>query len=189
MEEVTCCLDLWLRGEPRCFNGYFIRPYLLKSSRCLAACSLESDLGPLVSSLQQHVNTKSKSLGLTDWSLCAWFLRPGIWKKPVPKDLQVGFAALLQSVRHINVALVKCGAWKQARTWWMSWRVTNGGNPIAGWFLDGKSYEHRWKMGYPPFFTRPPFGWDPPILLGCHGDCFFGQVGQPVPNFQRLKKR
>ena len=33
----------------------------------------------------------------------------------MPKDLHVGFAALLQSVRHINVALVKCGAWKQAR--------------------------------------------------------------------------
>ena len=54
-------------------------------------------------------------------TLCDWSVAPGIWKKPVPKDLQVGFAALLQSVRHINVSLVKCGAWKQARVArWMS---------------------------------------------------------------------
>lgn len=39
----------------------------------------------------------------------------GIWKKPVPKDLTVGFSALSQSVRFVHVALVKCGTWKQAQ--------------------------------------------------------------------------
>lgn len=69
------------------------------------------------------------SIEVADWkeanaaySMCPWNFEGCesiedvlncIWKKPVPKDLQVGFAALLQSVRHINVALVKCGAWKQ----------------------------------------------------------------------------
>ena len=32
-----------------------------------------------------------------------------IWKKPVVKDLTVGFSALSQSVRELHVAMVRCG--------------------------------------------------------------------------------
>ncbi|CAJ1398452.1 unnamed protein product [Effrenium voratum] len=57
------------------------------------------------------------------FSMCPWDFQScesieealnRIWKKPVPKDLHVGFDALQKSVTELNVAHVKLGVWKQA---------------------------------------------------------------------------